>query len=639
MTSDAAQSVYSWDTGSVPDQHGRVAVVTGASSGLGAVIARELALRGATVVLAVRDTAKGERVRDGFGPDAASRCEVRALALDDLDSVRRFAAGTLEAHPRLDLLVNNAGSGRPVLPLTRQGFQRTFATNHLGHFALTGLLLPGLARGERARVVSVGSNLYRRVRVEMPLDDLAAPAPAGEAYVASKLAVLMFALELDRRLRFAGSTVRSFAAHPGVADTPMQRQAGNPLEWVVGRALNAAIGRSPEAGALPILFAATAPQAPGAVLLGPSLRKNDLRVHAEPPRPPADDVELAARLWTVSEAATGVSFDLEAAPGPAMALRAVARRPGGPDVLHVEPIASPAPGPGQVRIAVQGAGVAFGDAQARQGRYPLRFPITPGYDVVGHVDALGPGVITPEVGQRVAAYTGTGGYTTSALARAELSVPVAEDLDTALLSALVLNYTTAWQMLHRVAQVPVGGTVLVLGAAGGVGSALTELAVRDGLRVYGTASAARRAALTARNVTVLDDPTDVPEPVDATFDPVGGPSLAASRRLTRRDGTLVSYGIMSASTRNLSRTRGLASVLTALARARATPGARVVSFSIAASVKKDPAAFAADLTQLVGLLAADTLHPQVTPMPLRDAAEAHRRLEARQVLGKLVLLT
>lgn len=321
------------------------------------------------------------------------------------------------------------------------------------------------------------------------------------------------------------------------------------------------------------------------------------------------------------------------------ALHVVVRAPGGPDVLVLERFAPARPGPGQVRVAVQAAGVAFGDLQARQGRYPGRFPITPGYDVVGVVDAVGPGVTALREGQRVVAYTGTGGYTTSAVAQAALTVPVPQGLPAARLAALPLNYVTAWQLLHRAARVPARGSVLVLGAAGGVGSALTELALQEGLTVYGTASPARRAALATRGVHVLDGPQDLPDPVDATFDAVGGPSLAASRRATRPSGTVVAYGISHASTADLSRTRGIAAALWALARARATPGARVVSFSIGTGIRREPAAYGADLARLVEMLSAGTLDPHVTTVPLTDVAEAHRRLENREVLGKLVLTT
>ena len=305
------QGPWSWTPADMPEQGRRTVVVTGASSGLGAIAAAELARAGAHVVMGVRDVAKGERIRGALESTAADRMEVRRLELGDLTSVAEFARSVRTDHPVLDLLLCVAGTGKAATPHTAQGFQSVFATNHLAHFALTGELLGALSRSGNARVVSVGSNVYQRVSVEMPLEDLGASASAAKEYVASKLAVLMFALEFDRRLQASGSPVRSLAAHPGVADTPMNRQAdGSLMEKSVGRLLRVVLGRSAEAGTIPLLFAATASQAPTGVMLGPSLRKHDLKVYAQPIAAPADDRSLAARLWEVSERATGVSFGL-----------------------------------------------------------------------------------------------------------------------------------------------------------------------------------------------------------------------------------------------------------------------------------------------------------------------------------------
>ncbi|HEX6343454.1 zinc-binding dehydrogenase [Umezawaea sp.] len=318
--------------------------------------------------------------------------------------------------------------------------------------------------------------------------------------------------------------------------------------------------------------------------------------------------------------------------------RIVVRRPGGPDALLLERVAVPVPGTGEVVIAVEAAGVAFGDVQLRQGRFPGTLPVVPGYDVVGRVSAVGHGVDGVAVGQRVAALTVTGGYATHAVARAALAVPVPDGLDAAAVTALVLNYLTAWQMLHRVARVETGGSILVLGAAGGIGSALTELAAGRGIRVFGTASASRRAVLEARGVAVVADQAAVPEPVDATFDAVGGPSLAASRRATGRGGVVVSYGMSFAVAADLSKVGGLARAVAALARAKVEPGPKVVNYQVAARANRDPAAFRTDLAHLVDLVGRGAVNPVVTTMPLAGAADAHRRLEAREVVGKLVLV-
>ncbi len=300
----------------MPDQSGRTAVVTGATSGLGLVVARELATKGAHVIMAVRDLAKAERVRNDLlrSGGVAGSFEPREVDLLDLDSVQRFATG-MRASPSVDLLVNNAGVGGGARTLGPQGYERTWATNFLGPFALTGLLLGQLGRGTPARVVHVGSNAYNRIKVELPLDDPAAEKAwsPGRAYVASKLANLMFGAELQRRLQATGSPVHSLLAHPGVANTPMQQSAESRSERALARLLNLTLGRSADAGAIPLLYAATAPAAPTGVFLGPSLLKRDLRVHAQPLRPPANDVLLAQHLWATAERLTGVTIQLPAA--------------------------------------------------------------------------------------------------------------------------------------------------------------------------------------------------------------------------------------------------------------------------------------------------------------------------------------
>lgn len=311
---------------------------------------------------------------------------------------------------------------------------------------------------------------------------------------------------------------------------------------------------------------------------------------------------------------------------------------GGPQVLHVERGPIPVPGDGEVVVRMQAAGIAFGDVTIRQGRNPGRLPAVLGYDVVGTVHAVGPGVEGLVPGTRVAALTMTGGYATHVLAPARWTVPVPDGLDAARVSALTLNYLTAWQMLHRTAAVTPGRSVLVLGAAGGVGSALVELAQLAGATVYGTASPARHAALRARGVHVVTDQEPLPGQVDVTFDPVGGPSLALSRKRTKRAGVVVSYGFSFTVDAGHSRAGGLLRAVAGLARAKLLPGARVVAYTVGTAGEKDPAALREDLGRLVGLLAAGRIAPQVETVPLAGAAEAHRRLESRQVLGKLVLV-
>ncbi|WP_146149591.1 zinc-binding dehydrogenase [Kineococcus rhizosphaerae] len=308
---------------------------------------------------------------------------------------------------------------------------------------------------------------------------------------------------------------------------------------------------------------------------------------------------------------------------------------GGPEVLQLRTAPVPTPGPGQLLVRMQAAGVAFGDVTQRQGRNPGKPPRVLGYDVVGTVEAVGPGTGDWAAGDRVAALTMTGGYASHVLADSAWAVPVPPALDAPRVSALVLNHLTAWQMLHRVARVHAGQSVLVLGAAGGVGSALVELAQLAGATVYGTASERRRPALLEQGVRVVADASALPEPVDVVFDPVGGPSLARSRAAVVKGGVVVSFGFSFTVGGGHGRVGGLVRTLAA---SRVRPGARVVLYTVGGAAKKDPAALRQDLTALVELLAAGRLAPRVETLPLARAADAHRRLEDRQVLGKLVLV-
>ncbi|GGL12361.1 putative short-chain dehydrogenase/reductase [Sphaerisporangium melleum] len=295
-----------WSYDDIPDQTGRTTLITGASSGLGLVVAGQLARRGASVIMAVRDPAKGERVRAELTGDL----EVRQVDLADLDSVRRFADRMHADGRHIDVLINNAGIGTTAPDLTPQGYERVFATNHLGPFALTGLLLDLFRPDHDPRVVAVGSNLYRRTRPRTDFEDLAAERPIshGVAYVKSKTAALLFGAELDRRLRRAGSPVRSFLAHPGMASTPMHDQAQSLAQKALLAVAKPLFSRPMEQGGLPLAFAATSPAARTGQFLGFAARRTDLRVHFDALVPPADDLALAERLWRLSEEATGVRY-------------------------------------------------------------------------------------------------------------------------------------------------------------------------------------------------------------------------------------------------------------------------------------------------------------------------------------------
>jgi NAD(P)-dependent dehydrogenase (short-subunit alcohol dehydrogenase family) len=287
----------SWTTADIPAQTGRTVVVTGGNSGLGLATARALAAAGARVVLAVRDTTRGEQAAAGLPGEV----EVRRLDLADLTSVRAFAQDWTGA---LDVLVANAGIMAVPEARTADGFELQFGTNHLGHFALTNLLLPHVTD----RVVTVSSGLHASGQIV--LDDLnweRRKYSATGAYAQSKLANLLFTLELQRRLTAAGSPVRAMAAHPGWAATNLQSGSGSRLKDAAMAAGNRVAAVSSEQGAVPTLFAAVA-DVPGGSYAGPS----GLLVRGTPTlagrSPAASDPALARQLWTASAALTGVDF-------------------------------------------------------------------------------------------------------------------------------------------------------------------------------------------------------------------------------------------------------------------------------------------------------------------------------------------
>jgi NAD(P)-dependent dehydrogenase (short-subunit alcohol dehydrogenase family) len=304
-----------WSASRIPDQSGRLAVVTGANSGLGLITARELARAGAGVVLACRNTDKGAAaLRELTREVPGAKAELAALDLASLDSIRSFADEFATAHDGLDLLINNAGVMAPPRRTTQDGFELQFGTNHLGHFALTGLLLGALEGRGDARVVTVSSTAHRMGRINF--DDLNGERRyrRWRAYGQSKLANLLFALELDRRLRASGSTVKSLAAHPGYAATNLQSAAAPVLDRAVMAVTNLLIAQDAEVGALSLLYAATEPGLEGGTYVGPDGR-GEQRGHPQPgavPTSAALDEAVAARLWAASEEVTGVRFALGA---------------------------------------------------------------------------------------------------------------------------------------------------------------------------------------------------------------------------------------------------------------------------------------------------------------------------------------
>jgi NAD(P)-dependent dehydrogenase (short-subunit alcohol dehydrogenase family) len=312
----------SWNSEQIPDQSGRLVVVTGANSGIGLVTARELAGKGAKVLVACRNTAKGEQavgqMRAKLGSKGAdAELEVRRLDLADLGSVRDFAEGTIAEHPEgLDLLINNAGVMAPPRQETADGFELQFGTNHLGHFALTGLLFDQLRKKPDSRVVTVSSNAHKMGRINF--DDLQSKERymRWNAYGQSKLANLIFAIDLQKRLDEAGLSMKSMAAHPGLSATNLWTAGAGPggglinlLSTPVKAVSNRLLAQDAGAGAEPTLFAATE-DVPGGSYIGPD-GIGEFRGSPEivAPRRVARNTEIAARLWDESVELTGVEYD------------------------------------------------------------------------------------------------------------------------------------------------------------------------------------------------------------------------------------------------------------------------------------------------------------------------------------------
>ncbi|HET8642790.1 MAG TPA: oxidoreductase [Pseudonocardiaceae bacterium] len=302
-------SAARWTVADVPPQAGRTVVITGANTGLGFEAAKALAGAGATVVLACRDLAKADRAAAAIGGD---RVQTVRIDLASLESVRDAAAELAQRHPRLDLLINNAGLMWPPFGQTADGFELQFGTNHLGHFALTGLLLPALLAVPGSRVVTVSSMGHRTGRIDF--DNLQAQRHYGrhDAYARSKLANLMFTYELQRRLAAAGAGTIAVAAHPGGSRTELSRHSGR-LARLEQRWIGQRFSQDAAMGALPILRAAVDPDAAGGDYYGPG---GWLEVKGFPRKVRSSrrshDVAVQRRLWTESERLTGVVFEVAA---------------------------------------------------------------------------------------------------------------------------------------------------------------------------------------------------------------------------------------------------------------------------------------------------------------------------------------
>ncbi len=293
-----------WTTADIPDQSGRIAVITGANTGLGFETAKALAAKGAHVVIAVRDTDKGKRAAARIGDSVA----VQELDLTSLDSIRS-AADTLKSRfDKIDLLINNAGVMTTPKGTTADGFELQFGTNHLGHFALTGQLLENIVDVPGARVVTVSSNGHK-MGGAIHFDDLQSERSYNRmsAYTQSKLANLLFTYELERRLAPRGKTI-AVAAHPGTSSTELGRNLPSAVQpaWSL---IAPVLAQSPAKGALPTLRAATDPGALGGQYYGPDgigQQRGYPVVVASSAQ--SYDVDLQRRLWTVSEELTKVVF-------------------------------------------------------------------------------------------------------------------------------------------------------------------------------------------------------------------------------------------------------------------------------------------------------------------------------------------
>ncbi|PJJ72974.1 NADPH2:quinone reductase [Diaminobutyricimonas aerilata] len=342
------------------------------------------------------------------------------------------------------------------------------------------------------------------------------------------------------------------------------------------------------------------------------------------------------------------------APSTTESIEVVLPRITDPDGLELRDQTPPTPGAGQVLVRMEATGISFAEQQMMRGRYydQPAFPFVPGYDLVGRVEAVGAGVDPSTLGRRVAAVTKTGGWASRVVVDAADLLPVPDDIDAATVEALLVNGITAYKMLHAMARPRAGRTVVVLGANGGVGDLLVQLARHDGLRVLGTASPQHHEALRARSVEPVDyrapDAYDqlrllAPEGVDAVFDHIGGPGLRESWRLLRRGGRLVSYGsVATVNDRGNPRIPVLKLILR-LALWSALPDGRSGGFFDFWAGRRDRSRFNAGQREavdaLLELVRLGAIRPQIAERyPLSQVREAMHAVESRSHAGKIVLL-
>lgn len=288
---------------------GKTAIITGANSGIGLETAMVFAARGARVILAVRNTEKGQAARDAIlNVNRQADVEVMPLDLSDLESVRFFAESFRSRHNSLDLLINNAGVMTPPYSKTKDGFELQFGSNHLGHFALTGHLLPLLASTKDARIITVSSLAHRGASIFFDNLDGSNGYKAMKFYGQSKLANLMFARELDKNLKAHSLSAISIACHPGISATNLFK-IGNRDATGIFKGLMNRFFQPAHMGALPTIYAATDPSLKGGEYIGPDGKGRRKGFPAiDTPHRSAEDEAAARRLWDVSEDLTGVRF-------------------------------------------------------------------------------------------------------------------------------------------------------------------------------------------------------------------------------------------------------------------------------------------------------------------------------------------
>jgi NADPH:quinone reductase-like Zn-dependent oxidoreductase len=325
---------------------------------------------------------------------------------------------------------------------------------------------------------------------------------------------------------------------------------------------------------------------------------------------------------------------------------------GGPEMLELKELPLPEPAPGEIRLKVLAAGVAFGDIQLRKGvswqSLMTKLPLVPGYDVVGIVDTVGDQVSSVKPGQMVAAFTGTGGYSEYICIPANEAISVPDGIDPSKAVSVVLNYTTAYQMLHRTAHVQTGQQVLIHNAAGGVGSALMQLGKIAGLKMIGTASKNKLPLVAElggtpidyKNEDVIAQTRDLTngQGVDAVFEGLGY-RWWESYKLLKQGGHFVGYGLGAFSSKTWQRIPNILTRWSTVGLMRLRPDGRHASFySIGIAKVRQPEQLRDDIKTLFDLLAAGQIDPIIArQFPLEKAADAHRLLESGQVRGKIVL--